>query len=410
MQALSRLFTLVLALVLAQPVLAKQPSPVILISLDGFRADYLDRGITPNLSRLAASGQRAAMRPSFPSKTFPNHWTLVTGLRPDEHGITANRIEDPARPGEVFTMASDDPFWWNAAPPIWVGAEKAGIRTATMFWPGSNVGWGGVRERKNGPVKDATRPQDWVQYNEEVSTEQRVNTVLDWLRRPRAIRPQLVTTYFEGVDTAGHTFGPEDPRTNEAIAEVDKAIGALLSGVKALGLQVNLVIVADHGMSAISPERIVPADSLADPALYRLIENGSFASFVPTPGNEEKLAAALLRPREHVECWRRDQIPERLHYGRNPRVTPFLCLAEPGWMIPATKDTASKDGGAHGFDNAAPDMAALFLAAGPAFRKGGRLPPFDNIAVEPLLRHLLRMPLRPGSEQVLTPFKESFAK
>lgn len=397
MRDLTRLFTLLLALLIAPAALAKPARPVILISIDGFRADYLDRRITPNLSALATKGARAAMRPSFPSKTFPNHWTLVTGQRPDDHGITANRIEDPARPGEVFTMANDDPFWWNAASPVWVDAEKAGIRTATMFWPGSNVGWGGMRKGKSNPVVGATRPQDWVQYNQEVSLAQRVNTVLDWLRRPPAIRPRLITAYFDTVDTAGHEYGPDDPRTNQALAEVDRAIGDLLAGIRQLKIKADLVIVADHGMAAISPERTVTADSLADPALFRLIESGPFASFVPTPGNEARLAEALLHPHDHVECWRREAIPERFHYGRNPRVPPFFCLAETGWMIPPTKAAISDDGGAHGFDNAAPEMAALFIAQGPDFRAGQRLPTFDNTAVAPLLHRLLGLPAASGT-------------
>ena len=123
----------------------------ILVSIDGFRPDYLDRGITPTLNALAAAGISASMRPSYPSKTFPNHWTLVTGLRPDRTGIVANKMLDASRPGETFTMASDDPFWWNAAEPIWVTAERAGIRTATGFWPGSNVAWA-ARARRNGPT------------------------------------------------------------------------------------------------------------------------------------------------------------------------------------------------------------------------------------------------------------------
>ena len=145
-----RLLAFLLALfVIAAPAHAgeRRAPVVILISLDGFRPDYLERGVTPNLNALAARGVSAAMRPAFPSKTFPNHWTLVTGVVPDRHGIVSNRFEDPARPKDVFTINSDDPFWWNAAEPIWVTAENAHIRTATLFWPGSNVAWGGSDSR-----------------------------------------------------------------------------------------------------------------------------------------------------------------------------------------------------------------------------------------------------------------------
>lgn len=162
----------------------------ILISIDGFRPDYLEKGVTPVLSRLAAEGAFAAMRPSFPSKTYPNHWTLVTGLRPDRHGIVANKMEDPKRPDETFNMATDDPFWWNAAEPIWLDAEHAGIRTGTQFWPGSNVAIGGHKEKpKDWETIGGERPSDWQQFNQSITGEQRVNGILDWLRRPRRSAP-----------------------------------------------------------------------------------------------------------------------------------------------------------------------------------------------------------------------------
>ena len=156
---------------------AEQRVPVtILVSIDGFRADYLQRGVTPNLAALASSGVEAPMRPSFPTKTFPNHWAIVTGDRPDRNGIVANNMEDAARPDEKFTMASDDPFWWNDVEPIWVTAEKAGVRTATMFWPGSNVPWGGTQDKEwPRAIHGGARPQDWAQFNQQIGGTQRVN-------------------------------------------------------------------------------------------------------------------------------------------------------------------------------------------------------------------------------------------
>ncbi|WP_339500865.1 alkaline phosphatase family protein, partial [Pseudomonas canadensis] len=159
----------------------------ILISIDGFRPDYRARGVTPNLDALAASGISAAMRPSFPSKTFPNHWTLVTGLRPDRNGIVSNSMEDVARPGVTFTMEnSKDPFWWNEAEPLWVTAERSGVRSATLFWPGSNVAWGGTTKGGHGDPTGGVRPEDWWPFDMAVPGEQRVAGVLDWLRRPAA--------------------------------------------------------------------------------------------------------------------------------------------------------------------------------------------------------------------------------
>ncbi len=169
---------------------------------------------------------------------------------PDHHGIVGNTMEDSARPGETFTMANDDPFWWNEAEPIWVTAEKAGVRTATMFWPGANVGWGGtLLPDSHGTVAHATRPEDWQQFNQAVTGEQRVDSVIDWLRRPAATRPRFVTLYFDIVDTAGHAYGPQSPEVTQAAAKVDSQIGRLVAGLRELNLPANLVIVADHGMS-----------------------------------------------------------------------------------------------------------------------------------------------------------------
>lgn len=384
---------------------------VILVSIDGFRADYLGRGITPHLSALAASGISAAMRPSFPSKTFPNHWAIATGKVPDRNGIIANGFEDRAHPGEKFTMSSDEPYWWDEAEPIWVTAEKSGIRTATMFWPGSNVAWGGTLVTEpHKTISGGTRPSDWQQFNGAVSPVQRVDAVIDWLRRPAAKRPKLVTLYFDQVDTAGHRYGPGDSQTDAAIADVDGDIGLLLAGLRELGQPANLIVVADHGMAAISSERTIALDAVADPSLYKLGDTGPFAGITPTEGNEQKLAAALLKPHEHMSCWRKQDIPARFHYGSNPRIAPYFCLAEIGWQIAAKPPEKASTGGTHGYDNAAPEMAALFIAAGPAFRPKGKLAPFDNVDIAPLLRDLLKLPPAADGDGNDAPFRGTLAK
>jgi predicted AlkP superfamily pyrophosphatase or phosphodiesterase len=384
--------------VTAPPAAAPAPVPAgeamtVLISIDGFRPDYLARGITPNLDRIAAAGVSAEMRPSFPSKTYPNHWTLVTGLRPDRHGITANSMEDPSRPGERFTMATDDPFWWNAAEPIWVTAQKAGIPAAAMFWPGANVAWGGVPDSAwPHTVANGMRPLDWQQYTQQMPNRQRVQTVLDWARRPDAIRPRLVTLYFDTVDTAGHLRGPSSPQVNEAVAEVDARIGDLQRGLAELGRPANLVIVSDHGMAATSGERVIRLDQVVKPTDARVVESGPYATLAPLPGREAATAAALLRPHAHMTCWRKGAMPARFHYGTNRHIPPFVCLAETGWETLPGAPTKAINPGDHGFDNDAADMRAVFIASGPAFVAGQRLPVFDNVDVAPLLRTLLGLP------------------
>jgi len=173
----------------------------VLISIDGFRADYLGRGVTPTMTAMAERGASAAMRPSFPSKTFPNHYTIITGLRPDRNGIVDNTMEDPAIPGVLFRMANHDAVvdrrWWDQGEPLWVTAEKAGVRSATMFWPGSEAAVRGVR------------PSLWLPFNQSKSAESRVDQVLAWADLPEDQRPQFITLYFDDVDAMGHTYGPE---------------------------------------------------------------------------------------------------------------------------------------------------------------------------------------------------------
>jgi predicted AlkP superfamily pyrophosphatase or phosphodiesterase len=387
MTACIRLAAFLIALTLAAcataPPQAPGPRPLtILISIDGFRPDYLDRGVTPALSALAASGVRASMRPSFPTKTFPNHYTLVTGLRPDRNGVVDNTMLDPQIPGVTFKMADKatnaDARWWNEATPIWVTAERAGVRTATMFWPGSDTAIQGVR------------PSQWRQFDQSVPPKDRTEQLLAWLDAPPAERARFATLYFDDVDTAGHHFGPDSAEVNAAAATVDAAIARLVAGLKARGIEANLVIVADHGMAATPDDQKMFYDDLLPANAARTITLGAFLSLYPNPGHEAEVAKALLRPHEHMQCWRKQDIPPRYHYGANPRVPPYFCLPQTGWTI-STRDYKPRnpDRGAHGYDPYAPEMAAVFIANGPAFRPGATLPTFDNVDVYPLLARLI---------------------
>lgn len=380
---IARLVAALLALALAGPAFAQDRDPpvTILISIDGMRPDYLERGLTPNLTEFAKRGVAAAMRPSFPSKTFPNHYTIVTGKRPDRNGIVGNLMIDPVRPDQKFSMSDArqalDPFWWQEAEPVWVTAEKAGVRTATMFWPGSEV------------AHDGIRPSDWMRFDQNIGNAQRVNTVLDWMRRPAAIRPRLVTMYFDTVDTAGHRFGPgRSPELDAAIAEVDARIGELVRGVEALGVRANFVITADHGMAETDESRVVQLDDLIDRASYIAVEAGPYAAIEPAAGTDDRVYQALLRPHAHMACHRKEQLPAHLHYGKNPRVAAIICIADNGWTILSGPPPHPVKGGAHGYDPANADMHALFMAFGPSIRPTQTLPLFDNVDVYPLLAAL----------------------
>ncbi|MGZ6037139.1 MAG: alkaline phosphatase family protein [Phenylobacterium sp.] len=389
--AIALLFALVAEPAFAQPSPAAAPQPpvTILVSIDGFRPDYLDRGVTPNLLALARSGVRADMRPSFPSKTFPNHYALVTGLRPDRNGIVANNMTDPAIPGVRFAMSNTlavlDRRWWDEAEPVWVTAEKANIPTGTVSWPGSEAPIHGVW------------PKHWAHFDQAFSSDLRVDMLLAWMDLPPETRPRLATLYFDIVDTAGHHFGPQSPQVTTAAAKVDAAIGRLQAGLAARKIVANLIIVSDHGMAAVSDTRSVFIDDLLDKDAYSDLELGPIGSIYPKPGHEAEVEKVLTAPHPHVQCWRKADIPERFHYGHNARVAPIFCLSEVGWSL-TTHDYHPREPslGDHGYDNATPEMRATFIAGGPAFRHGVTLKTFDNVDVYPLLAKLVGITPQPN--------------
>ncbi len=373
--------------------------PVILISVDGFRSDYLDRGVTPHMSALADRGVRADMRAAFPTKTFPNHYTLVTGLRPDRHGLVDNVMQDPELPGRVFRLGNraevTDPVWWNDGTPIWVSAERAGLTTATLFWPGSEAEIHGVR------------PTHWWTFDQTMSAEARVDQVLAWLDAPAAERPTFLALYFDEVDTYGHHHGPDSAELNAAVARTDAAIGRLTQGLESRGLlgQTNLVIVSDHGMAETSRDRVIALEDLVSPEDGQVLSTGPHLTFEPAEGRQAQAEAALLRNHEHMTCWRKADLPARFAYGRHRRVASLFCLAETGWEI-LPRDVAARrpvSGGAHGFDPDDLTMTAVFVAAGPAFRSRIELPRIDNVDIYPLLARLLAIGPAPhqGSASVL---------
>lgn len=367
--------------------------PLILVSIDGFRNDYLDRGVTPRLSEFAAQGARVTgMRPVFPSLTFPNHYSIVTGLYPDHHGITHNRMIDPAS-NERFVYndphTTIDPKWWSGEP-LWVTVEKAGRHAGTMFWPGSDVAIGGVQ------------PTHWLTYDGNITPEQRVDTLLSWFDAPPTLQPAFSTIYFDAVDHAGHVYGPDTPEVNEELGRMDTVFGRLLDGLAVRGLagKVNLLVVSDHGAAATSPSRIVWLDEVVDMAKVELITTGVLTTFNPVPSERAAVEKAVLAPREHMHCWRKSEVPAELHYGSHPHVPELLCLADVGWVVNTHGEFLKKGGkmslGEHGYDNRAPEMRALCIAAGPGIKPGARVEQIDNIDLYPAMLKLLGLPPRPS--------------
>ncbi len=347
-----------------------QPT-VVLISIDGFRSDYLDRldVEAPTLRMLGARGVRAdRLVPVFPTKTFPNHYSLATGLYPEQHGVVGNSMRDPemlddeGKPME-FSMsdraANTDARWWGGEP-IWTTAERQGVRAGTVFWPGSEV------DRPH-------RPTYWLPYDDDLSYSARVDTALAWMTRPGAERARLVTLYFSAVDSEGHRHGPDSPQVAAAIARVDSALARLLDGLRVRGLsdRVDFVVVSDHGMVEVSRERVVVLDQAIDVDAQEEIEWGEPVGIWPQAGADVDALVARLDALEHVRAYRKEDTPERLRYRAHRRIPPIVLIADDGWTV-TLQDYLDRrgdrpSGGSHGFDNAYESMGGIFLAAGPHF-------------------------------------------
>ncbi|MBX3131772.1 MAG: alkaline phosphatase family protein [Gemmatimonadaceae bacterium] len=368
---------------------------VVMISLDGFRYDYINRPNARRLRALAASGVRAErLVPSFPSKTFPNHYTLVTGLRPEQHGIVANHFRDPELGFFTLrdTIAQSDPRWWGGEP-IWVAAERQGLRAAIVGWPGSEAPIGG---------RHATW---WSRYDHELPRDVKVRRILDWLSIPASRAPSLILGYFHEVDGAGHSYGPDSPQVDAAIAQVDSALGALIDGIARRGMadKVVLVIVSDHGMTATSPQRLILLDDYIALEDVDVVDWAPVTQIEPKPGAEERVYAALQRAHPALAVYRKGEVPVRYHFNANPRITKLVAVAEDGWTIASRaqaqrwREQGWRGGGNHGYAPEVQAMGATFVVAGAGIPRGRVIPAFGNVHVVAVLGRLLGVSLG-GSE------------
>jgi predicted AlkP superfamily pyrophosphatase or phosphodiesterase len=376
---------------------AAGPPPLILVSLDGFRPDYTARYGAPNLARLAEAGVHApqGMIPVFPSKTFPNHYSIVTGLYPEHHGIVSNTIYDPERDawfriGDAEAIA--DPHWWGGEP-IWVTAQRQGLRSATFFWVGSEA-----------PVR-GVQPTYWKPYDGSIPGAERVDQVLRWLDLPAHERPHLITLYFSAVDSAGHRHGPDSVEVARAVQRVDAHLGRLIQGLEARGLaeRVNLVVLSDHGMAATSSEQVIVLDDYLDLSEIRIVERSPVLMLHPRPGKLGRVLRALDGAHPHLAIYSKEQLPARLHFGDHPRIPPVIGLADEGWTIRSSrrKDSASEAQlGTHGYDGSLRSMRALFVASGPSFQKRLEIEPFENIQLYELFCALLGVEAAPNDGEL----------
>ena len=372
---------------------------VVLVSIDGFRYDYAKLYGATHLDAVAREGATApdGMLPAFPSVTFPNHYTLVTGLYPEHHGIVAMSFYDPQRKERY---AYNDPKTvtdgsWYRGVPLWSLAEKQGMRAACFFWPGSEAEIAGAR------------PSYYLKYDEKVPDEERVDQVVDWLKLPEAKRPHFVTLYFSEVDHAGHEYGPDAPETRAAVRHVDSMIGTLRAHLAKLHLPIDLVVVSDHGM-ATEQGGWIDLDQYVD---LTGVETAGSLMYPDSEQEAAKLYAKLRIVSNKFKVYRRDRMPAELDYTGEARIgDPVVVPTGPySIRVHGPADSARDhppNKGVHGYDpGSVPEMRAIFYAEGPDIRKGTRLKSFENVNVYPFLAEILGLnaPAIDGSAAVLEP-------
>lgn len=348
----------------------------ILISLDGFRADFLHRGITPALTKFIAEGVSPQyMTPSFPSVTFPNHFTLVTGLYPESHGVVGNSFYDPQLDEDFYytdSSISMQPKWWKAEP-IWNTLEKRGIRSAIHMWPGSEAHVGGMD------------PDIVDKFNSTEELSWKTDRILELLDlSDEDNRPQLIAAYVPNVDSFGHKFGPNSTEVYDTISQVDGMLGDVFAGMEDRNLTdiVNVVIVSDHGMATTATERLVQLEDLVDLDLVDRLDGWPSRGIRPKKPEglkvlEEQLQSAAPNYSHAVEIYTRKNMPERYHFSNNDRIAPLWVIPKAGWAIVEREELDARKAleagevyrprGIHGYDHEHPLMRAIFLARGPAF-------------------------------------------
>jgi len=358
---------------------------VVLVSLDGFRWDYVQTTDTPALDRLAREGMIAgALQPVFPTLTFPNHFSIATGVLPWRHGIVANRFPDADRERwySLRDRAMVEDGRWYRSEPIWVTAEKAGLPTAAYYFVGTEADIGGIR------------PTHWRSFDADVPDGDRVEQVLDWLAQPPETRPRMVTLYFEGVDDAGHRFGPDAPETRHAIRQADAQIGALMNGLDALphGRQVSIVVVSDHGQSKYRPVEAFILERWVDMEGIEVVSGGPYA-WLYMHGDPDRALTMRGQINRNWDCGRAylpGELPVEWRAGANDRYPDLFVQADSGCEVQAREsDRKWRSAGDHGWPPDHPEMRGIFYAKGPRIPPGSRVDLAHVTDVYPMILELL---------------------
>ncbi|XP_045577185.1 ectonucleotide pyrophosphatase/phosphodiesterase family member 5 [Salmo salar] len=371
---------------------------LLLLSFDGFRWDYVDRVPTPNFHALMEEGSIVEqVENAYITKTYPDHYTLVTGLHAETHGIVGNEMYDPDLNASfsMETPSAYEPRWWAGAEPLWVTNQKQGGRSGGVMWPGSDVEIGGAY------------PSRYLPYNASLSFERRVETMVAWLmgERPgggvRSVQGgvDFGVLYWEEPDESGHRLGPENPLMDAVIADIDDKLGFLRNELRKNGLyeSVNLIVTSDHGMTQLSKDKVIELDQYLDRDLYTWVDKSPVVGILPREGKLEEVYSALVEANPNMVVYRREQIPERLHYRHNNRIMPIIIEAKEGWTITQNRTTGPHMLGNHGYDNTLPSMHPVLVARGPAFRQDYVKSSMRSVDLYPLMCHILSVRPRPNN-------------
>jgi len=380
--------TLIHPLPVNSPEAIKKPY-VLLISIDGHRGDYTDRFNAPNLKKFRYEGLSATtLIPAYPSKTFPNHYSIVTGLYPEHHGIVANQFYDFTRPvkNNIYKLglrSSVEDGSWYGGTPLWVAAEKNHMLSACFFWPGSEA-----------KIQN-TRPTYYKNYDGKIPNNIRIKQIIDWLKLPETQRPHFLTLYFSDVDSIGHEYGTDSPEIKIAVEKIDEELGILFSELKKLHLPINTIIVSDHGMVNLDKDKIIYLDDYTSFKNVKTAESGPqmFIYNHELPANVlDKIYEDLKKHEKNFKVYGREKLPKKFHFNNNARAGDLVVIADQPYSIGLRDSNFKIPFATHGYDPLKyKEMHAIFYAQGPQIKKG-KMPSFSNIDIYPFIKKILDLP------------------
>ncbi len=369
---------------------------VVVLSMDGFRPDYTVKAHTPTLDSLAAVGVKASFRPSYPSNTFPNHYSMATGLHPDHHGLVNNSFYAPDL-DSIYSIgnrkAVANPSYYGGEP-IWNTAQKQGVKAASFFWVGSETAIQGMQ------------PSIWKPFDNTVPYNDRADSVIAWLQLPEDIRPHLIMWYIEEPDAIGHAAGPDSIATFQKVEELDKVLHDFFTKVREVPVfdRIDFIVLSDHGMASYYPENYVNLNDYLPRDSFQFAFDGIPTTLYPK-GNYADKAMEILKTVPHVTAYRKGEMPAKYVYGTNPRIGEIIVMPDIGTYLQFRSSSNPRFGASHGYDNFSPEMEAIFYAAGPSFKQGAVAPIMPNVNLYLLIARLLGIEPAPndGKDEEIAP-------